>query len=81
MAGLGGQVEDDLRALAKGTQVDVADVAADEVDVGAVKVAGIGAAAEQEAVERGNARAAGCEGVAEVGAEEAGTTRDEDFSA
>ena len=63
----------------KRPQVEFADVAAHEVHVGAVEVARIGAAAEQEAVQRGDLGASGRQGMAEVGAEEPGPARDENF--
>ena len=59
-------------ALAQRAQVDFADVAAHQLDVRAVQVARIGAAAEQEAVQRGDLGASRRQRVAEVGAEEPG---------
>ena len=81
VAGLRGQVEDDRGALTQRPQVDLADVAAHEFDVGAVEVARIGAAAEQEAVQRGDLGATGRQRVAKVGAEEARRTRHKNFLA
>ena len=72
VAGLRGEVEDDRGALAQRPQVDFADVAAHEFHIGAVEVARIGAAAEQEAVQRGDLCAAVGQRMAQIGAEEAG---------
>ncbi len=75
MAGLRGEVEDDRRALAQRTQIDLADVAADQIDFRAVQVARVSAAAEQEPVQRRHACAPGGQRVTQVGTEKPGAAR------
>ena len=58
VAGLRGEIEDHVGTFAERAHIDVADIGAHEFDRDAVEVRRIGAAAEQEAVERGHARAA-----------------------
>ncbi len=81
VAGLGGQVEDDWRALAERPEVDVSDIAANQLDRCALQVGGIGPAAEQKPVERRHPGAARGERVAEIGAEKPGASGDQHLAA
>ncbi len=67
--------------LAQRPQVELAYVTADELHLRAVEVARIGAAAEQEPVQRRDPGALRCQGVAEVGAQKPGAAGDEYFLA
>ena len=71
VAGLGGEVEDDVGALAKRAEIDIADIGADQFDIGAVQIGRVGAAANLTAVQSDHAGAALGQSVAEFGAEEA----------
>ncbi len=61
-------------------QVEFADVASHELDIGPVEVPRIGAAAEQEAVQRGDFGPAGGEVMTEIGAEETRAPGDENLA-
>ena len=61
VTGLRRQIEDDRRPLAKRTQVNLTDIAAHQFDIGAFEVLRVGAAAEQESVERNHPRATSCQ--------------------
>ena len=77
VAGLRGQVEDHRGALAQRAQVELADVAAHQFHRRIRQVRRVGAAAEQEPVQRRDARAALRQRMAEIGAEESGAAGDQ----
>ena len=75
VAGLGGEVEDHLGAFADRPQIDLADIGAHQFDLGAVEIGRIGAAAEQEPVQRHHPRAARGQRMAQIRAQEPGPAR------
>ena len=79
MAGLRRQVEDHRGALAHVAQVDLADVATHQLHRRIGQVRRVGAATEQEAVQRHHARAPLRQRVAEIGAEKTGTAGDQNL--
>ena len=70
VAGLGGEIENDLDAFAKNAHVGQADIGGDEFDFRIGEIGQIGAAAEQEGVDRRHPRAAPGERDAQIRAEE-----------
>ena len=66
-----------MRTLAERAQVDLPNVAAHEFDVSAIQVSRIGAATEQEPIQRGDARTAFCKRMAKIGTEEPGAPCDQ----
>jgi hypothetical protein len=70
VAGLRRQVEDHRSTLAQRAQVDLANVAARQLDRGTFQVGRVRAAAEKEAVQRGHLGAARGKRMAQIGAQE-----------
>ena len=73
VTGLRREVEDRGGALAQWAQIDLPYVAAHKLHPGTIEVLGVGAAAEQEPVQRDDARAPPRQLMAQIGAEEPGT--------